>query len=275
MSPSPGKSPNRMSATELSDYAARVGPTFAVNTLVEPPPSPRPAPQVMTKVVRSGPREVAVAATVPPATPEQPTKVAAPLPAPGHPGPGHPAAVAATASRAGQDVKQTARVVTGIQLAHIKGDAMPTAEKAKDDALRKAKVLLIQKLAELDPPVLISPSLNRVQNEYCPAKLIAVTVTDDPKWEELKKINGVNELYVADVSVELTDDQVRQLRQEERVQTGLIGVGGLAVGALVTCGLLRAGTAAGRFTRANVPTGRLLLWAAIPLLVLALLLRIR
>jgi hypothetical protein len=269
MSPSPGKSPNRMSATELSDYAAKVGPTFAVNAVVEASPIARPVPQVMMKV-RGGPREVAVAATVPPAAPEQPTKVAAPLPPPGH-----PAAVAAAASRAAQDVKQTARLVTGIQLVHIKGEPMPTAEKAKEDAIKKAKGLVIQKLGELDPPVLISPSLARVQNEYCPAKLINVCVADEPKWEELKRLNGGKDLYVAEVSVEVTDDQIRQLRQEERVQTGLIGVGGLAVGALVTCGLLRAGSAAGRLTRANVPTGRLLLWTAIPLLVLALLLRIR
>src|SRR6516162_5402993 len=59
MSPAAGKSPNRMSATELSDYAARVGPTHAVNAVVEASPSPRPAPQAMLKT-RSGPRTIAV-----------------------------------------------------------------------------------------------------------------------------------------------------------------------------------------------------------------------
>jgi hypothetical protein len=253
-----------MSATELSDYAAKVGPTYAVNAVVEASPSPRPAPQAMLKT-RSGPRAIAVAAPVTPTTPEHPPVVLAPPPAPGHP---------VTMKASAQDARTNSRMFTGIQLARITGEPKPSQDAAREDAIRKAKIALIHKLEQLDPPVLIAPSVYRVQNEYCSAK-INVCVADDPKWEELKRLNGGKDLYVAEVSVELTDDQVRQLRQEERVQTGLIGVGGLAVGALVTCGLMRAGSAAGRLTRANLPATRTLLWAAVPILALILLFRNR
>jgi hypothetical protein len=92
-----------------------------------------------------------------------------------------------------------------------------------------------------------------------------VGATDNADW------------YVAEVNVELTDDQVRQLRQEERVQTGLIGVGGLAVGAFALFGVMRVGSAAGRLTRGRTCCGgkfltfQILFWTIGPPLLIYLL----
>jgi hypothetical protein len=265
--PPPAKSPNRMSAAELTTYSATAGPTFAVNAIVDPP-----APSVRQKSfhVQTGASKVRIVAPVPAATtPEPPAMAAAPAV------PGHPDAV--RAARSNPEAKAQARAIAGIHLVKV-GEPKPSRDGAKEDAIRKAKDALIQKLCQLDPPVTTAPSLARVQNEYCPANLVKVDVADDPKWDELKRLNGQSELYVAEVTVELTDDQVRQLRQEERVQNGLIGVGGLAVGALAVCGLLRAGTAAGRLTRGRLgrcTTARILFWTIGPPLVLFLLVRLR
>jgi hypothetical protein len=125
----------------------------------------------------------------------------------------------------------------------------------------------------------VTPSLARIQAEYIPINTVHVELANDPKWEELKKVLGKSELYVAEVNVELTDDQIRQLRQEERVQSGLIGVGGLAVASLAMCGLLRVGSAAGRLTRGRISTKflafQILFWTIGPPLALAILFRVR
>jgi len=260
--PPPAKSPNRMSASELTTYAATAGPTYAVNAIVDPPA--KSAPQQVFQM-QTGANKIRIVTPVPPAaTPEPPAMVAAPAPpaTPGHP--------VQTAARSKSETKTQTRTFTGIHLVKM-GEPKPSRDGAKDDAVRKAKDALIQKLCQLDPPVTTAPSLARIQNEYCPANLVKVEVADDPKWDELKRLNGQSELYVAEVTVELTDDQVRQLRQEERVQNGLIGVGGLAAGALVVCGLLRAGTAAGRLTRGRLSSHwfmaiQILFWTAAPLI---------
>jgi hypothetical protein len=258
-----------MSAAELNSYAATAGPTFAVNAIVDPPG--KSAPQHVLQI-RTATTPARIVSQAPPVkTPEPPAMVAAPAPpaAPSHP--------TQTAARSNSEAKAQARAIAGIHLVKI-GEPKPSRDGAKEDAVRKAKEALIQRLCQLDPPVTTTPSLARVQNEYCPANLVKVELADDPKWDELKRLNGQSELYVAEVTVELTDDQVRQLRQEERVQNGLIGVGGLAVGALAVCGLLRAGTAAGRLTRGRLgrfTTAQILFWTIGPPLILFLLVRLR
>jgi hypothetical protein len=178
------------------------------------------------------------------------------------------------------DGKPTVYAIAGIKLVNIHGDPKATDEEAKDDAVRKAKAELTKRLEKLDPPVTISPSLARVQAEYIPVSALRVYKVGEIDKEMRKELVGATDnadWYVAEVNVELTDDQVRQLRQEERVQTGLIGVGGLAVGAFALFGVMRVGSAAGRLTRGRTCCGgkfltfQILFWTIGPPLLIYLL----
>ncbi len=256
MSSAPAKSPTRMSSAELSKYAATAGPTYAVNAIIPPPASnSAPAQRVQLITTNVGPAEVTV--FTPPAIPQETEPPLAPAvpAAPSRPRNNFARNVDAKVSI---DPKTQTNLSTGIKLIRIVGEPKVTREEAKVDAVRKAKLELVKRLEQLDPPVCATPSLARIQSDYIPANACQVGVADDPKWEELRHAYGKSELFIAEVSVELTDDQIRQLRQEERVQTGLIGVGGMAVGAFALFGLLRVGTAAGRFTRSRFICGKFL-----------------
>src|SRR5262249_47883164 len=141
------------------------------------PPAPPEPPHVFH--MQAGTSKVRIVSQASPAaTPEPPAMVAAPAPPPvaGHP-------VAVRAGRSNPEARsQTRPLVAGIHPIKMASEPMPSPERAKDDAMKKVKFALVQELNKLDPPVQITPSLARIQNEYCPANQVKVCTTDDPRW---------------------------------------------------------------------------------------------
>jgi hypothetical protein len=161
----------------------------------------------------------------------------------------------------------------GIRLERIEGSPQETKTAAEEDAFRKARAELVKRLERETPPLAVMPSLAKVKT-LIPANKVLVREADPAAREELKTKTGKPDWYVAEVELELSDDQIRGLRQEERVQNGLIGALILALGGAVVFGTVKVGSAAWQTRVIGVPVATLALAAIIPL-VLALLFRLR
>jgi hypothetical protein len=251
-----------MSSAELSIHAATAGPTQAVNAIVAPAPRVRQNPQVSVRIVQPP-----TAVVVPPPTPQPPAEIELAS----RPRSASNRAVATNESKA--PVR-----ATGIQLVRIVGQPCENEELAKNDVLKVAR-LELKKQLEQKFNIAVTPSPARVRDYVLPNS-IHVHPADPAIRDDLERQFDKSDWYVAEAAVELSDDQVRQLRQEERVQDGLIGIGGVAVGALLLCGLLRAGTAAGRLTCGRLRPSRFtacqfIFWSIGPPLALFLLYRLR
>jgi hypothetical protein len=124
--------------------------------------------------------------------------------------------------------------------------AIPYANKAEaeDDAFTSARDAIERRLAELDPPVRYRPSLNEIRNEF--ARKDSQT-THRPSQAELEEYarNNVNDKVIASLvyvecDVEVTADQIRELRTRDRVTIALRVFSGLIFIALSGFLFLRA-----------------------------------
>ncbi|MBX9625738.1 MAG: DUF493 domain-containing protein [Gemmataceae bacterium] len=113
----------------------------------------------------------------------------------------------------------------------------PTEEKADADALDQAAIRIEQKLRELDPPVEYRPSAGVVRNEYLRRGSREVRDPDPFEQAELAR-DGRSGKYVS-YTVEVTADQVRELRTRGRVLVALRLVGAVAGVALAAFLFLR------------------------------------
>lgn len=125
----------------------------------------------------------------------------------------------------------TARVSSSIPYA--------TEAEAEQDALANARTTIIRELAELDPPVHYTPTLNEVRNEFIRKDSRSVKVPTEAEREEFKK-NGVdaNRVYV-EYDLQVTSDQVREMRTRDRVAITLRVMFGAAFAALAVFVFLR------------------------------------
>lgn len=115
----------------------------------------------------------------------------------------------------------------------------PSKEKALADALVGARIKLAEQLANLDPPIHTRPTIDQIRAEY----LRPESVTEIPASADLKKDLAANNLdpnsVFVEVEVEVTDDQVRQLRSVGRLEkTGVVAAGAFVL-ALGLFGFLR------------------------------------
>lgn len=107
-------------------------------------------------------------------------------------------------------------------------DAHLTTDAATTDAVEQARVEIGKHLERLDPPVSRRPSFETVRAKYVvPNSTVTVQPPDDLKAEWAKAKLETNRVWVQ-VDVEVTAEQVRQLRGEERTM-----VVGRVVGVLV------------------------------------------
>jgi hypothetical protein len=108
----------------------------------------------------------------------------------------------------------------------------PTEAEAEENALLQAQKRVTQALGQLDPPVRYEPSLAVVKNEFVRKDSRAVR-RPTPAEQELLKSSGYHSdrVYV-EYEVEVTADQVRELRTQDRVSGALRILGGLAAVAL-------------------------------------------
>ncbi len=137
-----------------------------------------------------------------------------------------------TAPRAGPPALFRERVKSAIPYS--------TEADAEEDALTQARDLVEQKLAALDPPVRHKPSLTDVKAEFVrqDSRTVRPLNADDKEAFALYEMNG-NYVFV-EYDVEVTPDQVRELRAQERVSAVLRILGVLVAVALAGFLFLRA-----------------------------------
>jgi hypothetical protein len=136
----------------------------------------------------------------------------------------------------------------------------PTEAEAEDDALAQARDLVEQKLAALDPPVRYKPSLAEVKAEFLRPDSRTVRPPDAEEKETFARYGVTGNLVYVAYDVEVTADQIRELRAQERVSAGMRLLGVLVAVALAGFCFLRAD----EWTK-----GYLTRWLAIAAVVLA------
>ncbi|WP_149110008.1 undecaprenyl-diphosphate phosphatase [Limnoglobus roseus] len=95
-------------------------------------------------------------------------------------------------------------------------------EAALTDALTVARTELMKQLDQLDPPIHARPWLVKMKTEYVKGEVRPVPPTDEEKTAI--KANGLNpNVYWVEIDLELTEDQVQQLRSTERVTDAFRG----------------------------------------------------
>ena len=95
-------------------------------------------------------------------------------------------------------------------------DAHLTTDAATTDAVEHAREVIANQLELLDPPVARRPSFETVRDKYVvPNSAVTVQPPDDLKADWAKAKLETNRVWVR-VDVEVTAEQVRQLRGEER-----------------------------------------------------------
>jgi hypothetical protein len=116
-----------------------------------------------------------------------------------------------------------------------------TEAEAEEDALTQARDIVEQKLAALDPPVRHKPSIGEVRTEFVRKDSRTMRQPDEEEKARYARyeLPNTNLVYV-EFDVEVTADQVRELRAQERVSAGLRVLGVLVVIALASFLFLRA-----------------------------------
>ena len=137
-----------------------------------------------------------------------------------------------TAPRAGPSELFRARVKSAIPYA--------TEADAEEDALTQARDLVEKKLAALDPPVRYKPSLTDIKAEFVrqDSRTVRPLSAEDKEAFAVYEMNG-NYVFV-EYDVEMTSDQVRELRAQERASAAMRIMGMLVAVALAGFLFLRA-----------------------------------
>ncbi|MBA4190853.1 MAG: hypothetical protein C0467_22935 [Planctomycetaceae bacterium] len=176
---------------------------------------------------------------------------------------GAPSAKAAPAqppARTTPRVPYRSGAVPVVKLHAVSSLPYPAESDADEDALTVAADAIQQKLAELDPPVAYRPTTTEVRNEFVRRDTRTVRPPDAGERAELEQYKiDPNRLYV-EYDVEVSGDQVRDLRTRDRVVDATRLVGVLTAVALVGFLFLRLDEWTG---------GYLTRWLAIGALVLA------
>ena len=111
--------------------------------------------------------------------------------------------------------------------------------EADEDALRQAQDRVEQLLRELDPPVTIRPSLEVVRSEYVRRETRTVRQPGPQERELLRSMAYSEERVYVEYDIQLTAEQVRELRTQDRVGDALRAVGVLSALALAAFLFLR------------------------------------
>jgi hypothetical protein len=115
----------------------------------------------------------------------------------------------------------------------------PTEEEAEEDALEQARAAVERKLGELDPPIRHTPSVGEAKAEFVRADSRTLRHPDANEKAALAHAGVTAELVYVEYDVEVTADQVRELRSRQRLVPALRGFGGLLAVALAAFLFLR------------------------------------
>lgn len=119
-------------------------------------------------------------------------------------------------------------------------DPAPTEAEAERYAVIAAQDVIERRLAELDPPVKYRPSANEVEKEFLRKDSRGVRPPSGAEKELITKLQITGNPVYVEYDVEVTPDQVRQLRTRDRVADALRVFGMVAVLALAGFLFLRA-----------------------------------
>jgi hypothetical protein len=115
-----------------------------------------------------------------------------------------------------------------------------TEAEAEEDALAQARDLIERRLAELDPPVRYKPSIGEVKSEFVRNDSRTVRPPDAREKTALAEAQITGNPVHVEFDVEVTVDQVRELRSQERASAALRVLGLLVAVALAGFLFLRA-----------------------------------
>lgn len=97
----------------------------------------------------------------------------------------------------------------------------PTAKEAEEDALAHARELIDQKLRELDPPISYLPSTGEVWTEFLRTDSRTVRGLSPDERAALDSYGDHAARVYVEYDIEITADQVRELRAQSRIAIGL------------------------------------------------------
>jgi hypothetical protein len=115
-----------------------------------------------------------------------------------------------------------------------------TEADAETDALTQACEIVSRKLAELDPPLHYKPSVGELKSDFIREDSRTVHAPDPEKKKLLADYGITGNVVFVEYDVEISADQVRELRSQERVMSGLRMLGALFALALAGFLFLRA-----------------------------------
>jgi hypothetical protein len=116
----------------------------------------------------------------------------------------------------------------------------PTEAEAEDDVLNAAQYKIEQRMAELDPPLRYRPSINEIKSEFIRKDSRTIRLpTEEQKADYLK--NGLStKWYSVEYDIEVTADQIRELRTRDRITIAFRVLTGLTFISLCCFLFLRA-----------------------------------
>ncbi|HUR54395.1 MAG TPA: hypothetical protein VMZ71_09700 [Gemmataceae bacterium] len=112
--------------------------------------------------------------------------------------------------------------------------------EADEDALVQAQERVEQRLRELRPPITVRPSLDVVRREYVRRDTRTIRQPDEQEKLLLVNTGYSGERVYVEYEIQITADQVRELRSQERVSAGVRVTGMLVAVALAGFLFLRA-----------------------------------
>lgn len=116
----------------------------------------------------------------------------------------------------------------------------PTEAEADADALAQACDLIARKLAEQDPPVHYKPSIGEAKADFIRKDSRTVRAPDAEEKKIFAENNISENVVYVEYDVEVSAEQIRELRSQDRVSFGLRVLGALFAVALSGFLFLRA-----------------------------------
>jgi len=167
------------------------------------------------------------------------TNVSPPRPAPG-PDPATPAASQAGVNEA-PPTKSLPRPGPPPVIQERVASTLPylNEAEAEEDAVNAACDLIQRRLAELDPPVRYRPTANEAKNEFLRRDSRATRQPNKAEQEFYNNSGSPGIRTYVEFDVEVTADQVRELRTRDRVGQAFRVLGGLTAVALAAFLFLR------------------------------------
>lgn len=153
----------------------------------------------------------------------------------------NPPAAPAVAARPESPVRRATRESSPVVISEriVTEIPYPTEAEADARAIEEAQKLIEKRLKELDPPVEYLPPISEVRNEYIRKESRLVRLPPESEKIAIASAGYVESRRYVDYTVEITGEQIRELRTRSRVTDGLRALGAIAAVSLAGFFFLR------------------------------------